>query len=176
MGYVGTGNILSDGLIKEQARRLLHDVNSQLTPAQQIDIKFSNGWLHRFKQGNDFKMYRSHREDGDADEQAIQLQLPGLCSRLSNYSLRDKFNADEFGLYYSLPPTQTIGPGRLPGKKKIKHRATVLACSNADGSEKLVPLVISHALHFRCFGGRDVAGKGSCIEAHRNMNESVLIF
>ncbi len=51
--------------------RLLHDVNSQLTSFQQIDIKFSNRWLYRLKQWNDFKICRSHREDGDADEQTI---------------------------------------------------------------------------------------------------------
>ena len=87
--------------------------------------------------------------------------MPILLQRLSMISPRDIFNADEFGLFFQLPPTKTIGPGCLgERKKKKKDRATFLACVNADGSERLPPLVIGRSQHPRSFSGREVAGAG----------------
>ncbi len=45
-------------------------------------------------------------------------------------------NADEFGLFFQIPPTQTIAPAHIPGMKKQKERITCLARCNGDGSEK----------------------------------------
>ena len=102
-------------------------------------------------------MYRSHGEDGAANELAIQNELLSLRFRLSHYQRKDVFNSDEFGLFYNMPPTTTIGPGRLRGKKKVKQRATFLACCNADGTERYPLLVVGNA---RCFQGCDVANDG----------------
>lgn len=59
-----------------------------------------------------------------------------------------------------MPPKITIGLGRLRGKKKSKLRATFLACSNADGTERYPLLVIGSAENPRCFQGRDLANDG----------------
>ncbi len=69
------------------------------------------------------------------------------------YRLNDLWNADKFGLIYKSTIKSTIGSGRIPWKKKIKHRSTFLAGANGDGTEKLPLLIIgnSHKPH-RCKG------------------------
>ncbi len=44
-----------------------------------------------------------------------------------------------------MSPTSTVGPERLPGKKKKKERLSYLACTNADGSEKFLMLIIGRS-------------------------------
>ena len=105
-------------------------------------------------------MYRSHGENGPAYKLAIQNELPLLRFRLSNYSRKDVFNSVEFGLFYNMFPTTTIGPGRLCTKKKVKQRASFLACCNADGTERYALLVVGNAQNPRCFQELYVANDG----------------
>ena len=87
------------------------------------------------------------------DAAAVERELPILRTLLSAFNPRDQFNCDEFGFMYKMAPRTTIGPRRLPGKKFKKERITFMACTNADGSERLPPLVIGHAVKPRCFDG-----------------------
>ncbi len=92
-------------------------------------------------------MYPSRGKHGDAEEEMIQLQLPGLHSRLLNYSLRGMFDADEFGLFYRMPHTENMRPRLFPGTKRNKNCAVLLPCSNAEGSEGTKLLIIGHTQH-----------------------------
>ncbi|GBO42627.1 Tigger transposable element-derived protein 4 [Araneus ventricosus] len=83
-------------------------------------------------------------ESGDVDcetvDDWIQNQLPVL---IKGYEQKDFFNADETGLFYNLPSKiLAIKSDTCHGGKKSKVRLTVLLCANADGSEKLPPLII----------------------------------
>lgn len=129
-------------------------INESVSLDNQSTLTFSNGWIQKFKKRNRFKMYRSHGVDGDADESAIQSELPNLKARLLQYAINDTWNADEFGLFYALAPTTTIGPGQLPGRKKQKDRIKFLACANEDGTEKFPLFVICKSAQPRCFGGK----------------------
>ena len=71
------------------------------------------------------------------------------------YSINDRWNADEFGLFYSMAPNTTLGPARLAGRKKQKDRMTFLACVNADGMEKFPLMTIGKSARPRCFQGRE---------------------
>jgi hypothetical protein len=70
------------------------------------------------------------------------------------YNLRDIFNADETGLFYSMPGNKTIACKCFAGKKKVKKRLSLLLTANADGSEKLQTLVIGTAKKPRPFHGK----------------------
>ena len=94
---------------------------------------------------NEFKYYRCHWEDGDANYAAIEHEVPVLVERLKYFRTNDIFNADEFGVVFKLSPNSTVGPGRLIGRQKKKDRVTFLACSNSDGTERLPLLVIGTA-------------------------------
>jgi hypothetical protein len=54
------------------------------------------------------------------------------------------FNADETGLFYNLRPSETLTykGDSCHGRTKSKQRVTILLGFNADGKEKLPPLVI----------------------------------
>ena len=68
-----------------------------------------------FKKRNSFKRYRLFVESGDINIDAIISQLPALRKKISEYSINDVFNVDEFGLFYKLAPDSVIGALRLAG-------------------------------------------------------------
>ncbi len=146
------GVFLNENLIQEKARKIQCALNESLQPQEQSNMQFSNGWLYLLKQRQNFKCYKSHGDQGDADDAGACAALPRLRQLAAQYSLADIFNADEFGLCYSAAPKSTIGPGRLPGRKVNKDRATFLVCTNVDGSESLPPLLVGRARRPRCFG------------------------
>ena len=145
---------VSDALIKEIGRRI------QIKYGEGERLTFSNGWTQAFKRRNNFRSYRSFGEDGDTDEVAIENELPRIRARLATYQVNDIFNVDEYGVFYKLPPTSTIGPTRLSGRKKNKDRFTVLSCCNADGTERLPALFIKKFQKPGCFLGRDPTEDG----------------
>ncbi len=62
--------------------------------------------------------------------------------------------ADETGLFYRMKPEYTMekSGSKASGCKKSEERLTFLFCSNADGTEKLLPLVICFKFKKpRCF-------------------------
>ena len=58
---------------------------------------------------------------------------------------------DETGLFFRLEPNKTLATGTVSGTRKCKQRITVALCCNADGTDKLQPLVIAKAARPRCF-------------------------
>ena len=150
----------TDGLIQEKAQKIQEYNNSTLPIHKHFTRQFSNGWLASFKSRNEFKCYRSYGEGADADVHAIRPELPIIRSILASYRECDIFNGDEYGLFYQLPPSSTIGPKRIAGKKKRKARATFFGCANASGSERLPHLAIGKAQKPRCFENRDLRVAG----------------
>ncbi len=115
---------ISGDLIKEQGRRVCEKVNENLPENERIDLKFSNGLLTRFKARNNFQKQNSHGESGDADDAAIQRDLPGIKEHLLQYAVYDVWNADEFGLFYRMAPTSAISRAPLPWRNQQKTRIT----------------------------------------------------
>ena len=123
-------------------------------------MKFSNGWLFSFKKRNGFKRFKSHGESASTNVNIIAQELPILREELSHYHLNDIWNADEFGLFYSMAPDTAIGPGPVPGQKKKKDQLTFLACGNADGTEMLPTIVIGKSKKPKCFDGKEASDHG----------------
>ena len=75
-----TGDIMS-----EKAMMTQNEFNSLLPAEDRANLKFSNGWLSRFKKWNNFKRCKIHSENGDACESAIEEELAilELCFRLT---------------------------------------------------------------------------------------------
>jgi hypothetical protein len=69
------------------------------------------------------------------------------------YRPKNIYNADETGLFFRLPPNKTLSLKADPcnGGKNSKERITVLLACNADGTDKLPPLVIGNSENPRCF-------------------------
>ena len=130
------------------------NVNNSENENEKIEINLSNGWLHKFKKRNSLKRYRLHGEYGDLNVEGIISELPKLRKRLSEYSINDVFNADEFGLFFKLAPHSSIGPSRLAGRKKKKEQLTLTAGVHGDGTEKLPLVFIGKSRMPNCFNGQ----------------------
>ena len=167
---------VTDIIIMEKARKTQLQINATLPEEEQTQLQFSYRWLSKFKIRNCFKRYRSHGESGDADHDAILNELPILQTLLSAFSPRDTFNADEFGLNYQLAPTSTVGPRRLPGRKKKKERLTFLVCGNADGSEQIAPHVFGSSRKPRCFRGMTSTEHGLYYRSNKKACMNRIVF
>lgn len=138
---------INGSVVKEKALEIAERLKLQ-------GFSASNGWIDRFKKRNNlcFKSICGESEGVDIAtvQQWKENTLPNL---LRDYIPRDVFNADETGLFFNLLPdkTLTVKGENCHGGKLSKQRLTVLLCTNADGSEKLTPLVIGKAKKPRCF-------------------------
>jgi hypothetical protein len=121
------------------------------------DFKASNGWLHAFQRNYDIHYRRQHGEAGSADAESAVTGRARLLSAMEGYAPCDIYNADEFALFYALPPDASLATKATAGEKKSKHRLSVLIMVNMDGSSKERLMVIGHAERPRCFQGVDMS-------------------
>lgn len=145
------GHCLTGDVIREKGKRLLAEVNALLPDEEQISLKFTSGWLWHFQRRWNLKSRKLHGEACDADEVAVERELPNLRKVCQQYHKDDVFNADETGLNYAMPPDRTISVEPMPGRKKEKRRLTILVCANASGTEKYPLLFIGNSKQPRCF-------------------------
>lgn len=171
-----SGRCLTGDIIRAKAIRLLEEVNALLPEDSKVIFKFSSGWLWRFQKRWNLKSRKLHGEAKDADEQAVERELPELRAACSRYAKEDIWNADETGLNYAMPPDQTISQTALPGRKKDKKRLTLLVCSNATGSEKFPLLFIGKANKPRCFNKKSGAELGFDYFFNKNAWMTMVIF
>lgn len=135
---------ISDEIIQTKARNIALSLNIQ-------DMKFSNGWIQKFKSRNLLRRFKLHGEAGSMDEAALAICRDKMQVLASDYNPRDIFNMDETGLKYTSAPQSTIGKSRKSGTTTSKKRITIALCANADGTEKLEPIIIASAAKPRCF-------------------------
>ena len=109
---------ITDDIVCEKARKTQSELNNLLPAKHRTNLRFTNGWVVRFKRKSNFKCYKSLGESGNVCEYEIENELPILKTLLSAYNPCDRFNADEFGLFYRMAPVTTIGPHCMEGRKK----------------------------------------------------------
>lgn len=83
---------LSGDNIKDKGQRILSGFDHNL--------KFSNGWLARFKRRHAIRSYRRHGEAASVNEEKLQADLPRLREALNRFDWENIYNMDETGLYY----------------------------------------------------------------------------
>lgn len=133
---------LSENMIIEKERRV------QLPVAERTNLQLANGGFIVFSWEWVYDVPQSWIKCAISDELSL------LHAILSAFELKDIFNADEFDIFYRAAPTTTIGLRRLHGEKKKKDCITFLACTNADGCDRVATLTIGTSMKLRCFGGR----------------------
>jgi hypothetical protein len=138
--------ILSEAILIEKAKQLA--VGLEVPDGT---LKFSAGWLQKFKERNEIRQQRLHGEASSVDLVAMADALPLLKSKCENYPPERIYNMDETGLFYRLEPDRSLATQRLSGRKKDKERLSIAFCTNADGSHKLNPLIIGKFAKPRCF-------------------------
>ncbi|GBM11432.1 Tigger transposable element-derived protein 6 [Araneus ventricosus] len=83
-------------------------------------------------------------ESGSVDIEIVHQWKENTLANLLKDVPRDIFSGDETGLFFNLLPDKALtvkGENCHRGKLSKMH-LTVLLCTNADGNEKLTPLVI----------------------------------
>ena len=151
---------VTECIICETSKALRDYLNSILPVEKKVDLKLSIGWLRRFKARNNFGSHICHWEADDLDPTVIERQLPLLRYRLSHYNVANIFNCDEFGIYYQQAPKWSIVPAPFTGRKNKNQRATVLACRNGNGMDRMPPLVIGKSANPRYFIRLDLRASG----------------
>jgi transposase len=138
--------ILSEAILIEKAKQIANGLG-----VEEGTLKYSAGWLHRFKKRNGIQEQKLQGEASSADLNAITEALPMLKNKCDLYPLERIYNMDETGLFYRLEPDRTLATQRLSGRKKNKERLSIALCTNSDGSHKLKPLIIGKFKKPRCF-------------------------
>lgn len=148
--------VISDDLVIQKAKEFAAD------PRLRVDagMKFSQGWLEKFKKRHGIRGFYLHGEGGAVDESIVEEARKISKTLLSEYSLSDIYNMDETGLFYRMSPRRALATELRKGRKKQKERVTLALCSNASGSDKMAPLLIGKSKNPRCFRGARVENLG----------------
>ncbi|CAG8808151.1 14182_t:CDS:2, partial [Cetraspora pellucida] len=108
--------ILSDDIIIEKAKYY-----AQLLKISDCSLKFSHGWLFKFKKRHSLNQITKHGEDASVDDTVIAVAIPKLREILE--------------------PDTMLATKSLKGKKKNKEQLTVALCVNADRTDKIKPFM-----------------------------------
>ena len=84
-----------------------------------------------------------HGESDSVDLELVEKGREDLQKITSSYRRQDIYNMDETALFYKLQPCHTLATSSINGQKVSKERITVALCMNADGSDKLKPIIIN---------------------------------
>lgn len=138
---------ISGPILKGKAMELANELGIS-------EFKASEGWLESWKKRHGIVFKTAAGEGASVDATGVEDWINSVWKTVSvGYSPRDIYNADETGLFYRLIPHKTMEfKGKeCHGGKMSKERITVLLCANADGTDKLKPLVIGRSKRPRCF-------------------------
>lgn len=114
----------------------------------------SNGWISRFQKRQEIKYKKISGESEAVETATVETWkrdiLPGI---LKDFLPKDRYNADELGLFFNLTPDKSMvhRTETCHGGKRSKERVTVLLACNEDGSDKLKPFMIGKSKNPRCF-------------------------
>jgi len=111
---VATGLPLTDMTLQQKGLELAKMLN-----INEDQIKFTNGWLWRFKQRNGLKKVKFSGEANSAPIETLPEERVRLRALLAKYNKEDIYNADETGLFFRMEPNQTLSTGTISGRKMV---------------------------------------------------------
>ena len=139
-------NVPSSGtIILEKASSYAKELNIE-------NVKASDGWLRRRKERRNITFKKISGESNFVTPEMVnaskETSLPTL---LSNYDLKDIYNADEFGLFYKCMTNETcqLKSEKSTGRKLSKVRITSMAAANAVGDK--IPMFVIRKAQKPCY-------------------------
>ncbi|CAG8469159.1 27485_t:CDS:1 [Racocetra persica] len=84
-------------------------------------LKFSNGWIYKFKQRNNLRNFRLHREANSASLSLLLEYREKLYKLIEGYTLDNVFNANKTELFFRMAPDQILASRSRPGFKKASY-------------------------------------------------------
>ncbi|XP_066152268.1 jerky protein homolog-like [Euwallacea fornicatus] len=141
---------ISGEIIKERAKVL----NEKLKETE--NFVASDGWLQRFKTRYGIRLLSISGEKLLAQPELVQPFKEKFMETIKelDLSMEQIYNADESGLYWKMLPEKTYPASfekSAVGRKPENQRITFLACTNANGSHKIKPMIIGKAKNPRSF-------------------------
>jgi len=64
-------------------------------------LKLSSGWLESFKNRHQLRAFRKHGEAASVNLKVVASEIERIQEITKDYDLKDIFNMDETGLFYS---------------------------------------------------------------------------
>lgn len=117
------------------------------------DLKFSDGWITKFKKRYHIASKKLHGESGSVDMSTVESNRALIKEKTKDYSPDDIYNADETSHFNKLMPNKTLASKNdcSHGIKQNIERVTLLFCCNASGTDKVRPCVIGRSKNPHCF-------------------------
>lgn len=159
---------ISGARIQAEAQRLAFLANEKLPDEQKIKLKFSDGWLGRFKLRWKLPTLRRQGESEGVPDSTASRELSVLQNQIAKYNSKDVFNCDESGLFWQATPDRMSENNSARGIEKQKPRFTFLCCCNADGSERLPLFFIGSTSPQRFFNKKNQKERYLNYKSNRN--------
>ncbi|CAB4396599.1 unnamed protein product [Rhizophagus irregularis] len=112
---VTAGLPLTDMILQQKGIEL-----AQMLNIGENQIKFTNGWVYRFKKWNGLQRVKFSGEANSAPIETLSEERVRLRALLAKYDKEDIYNADETGLFFRMEPNQTLSTGAVAGCKMDK--------------------------------------------------------
>ncbi|XP_049303745.1 jerky protein homolog-like [Bactrocera dorsalis] len=146
---------LTATILKEKAKQIFGE---EYPDKNKNAFRASDGWFTKFKKRHGIRFLKIGGEILSSDIASITPFIHRFRAKVTEMGLIESqlYNVDETGLFYRCLPDKTYVSAcekSAPGYKIQKERISILLGSNADGSHKLVPLVIGKAKNPRSFKG-----------------------
>ena len=128
----------------------LRDVLNLLIDA----IRFSHGWINKFKRCYALHHYQSHSEAGSVNLTSVKEECMRMWHKLQGWDL-NVLNVDEMSFFQKSIQNNGLLTRGLPGRKLDKMRMSVLVMMTATGTEKIHLLFIATVKKQQCFGKKE---------------------
>jgi len=93
---------------------------AQMLNIREDQIKFTNGWVWRFKKWNGLQRVKFSGEANSAPIETLPEEHIHLHKLLAKYEREDIYNADETGLFFRIEPNQILSTSAIAGQKMVK--------------------------------------------------------
>ena len=132
-----TNIVVTDAVLREKAKQFGAEFSIG-------DFRYSNGWLLRFKMRCGIIGQVICGESAGVDPEVISHGRERAINWIKVYTLQDVYNLGETSLFFRMLPDRSLTTAdKTKGVKKPKDRISVMLCCNADGSDKVKPLIIA---------------------------------
>jgi hypothetical protein len=146
------GYMISGPILQGKAKQITNELG-----VEGGDFSTPKGWLQKWKQRNNVRLYKINREFGNVDLEHAKQWKSSFKTFMIGYDLKNMFNMDETGFFFHVLLDSTLSHVKqsCKGGKQGKDRITVvLTCSTLG--EKLSPWIIGKSKNPRTFHKQDM--------------------
>lgn len=131
-------------LLAQDVYRTWKIENGPLRDGKGKEPTWSTSWAQKFIKSWNLTYHSMRGEAASVSWDEIKDEVQKIMEELNNYELDDIYNCDETGLYLKWLSSWTLDLIKASGAKPAKNdRVSVLLCTNATGTDKRKPFILS---------------------------------